>query len=671
MARRAAALLLAAGAIRVALADAELPRFISSAAPLPSAAAVLELDGYASGPVPWAHGADPAFSWVRTRGTQLVVGDGDAATPWYSVGSNLWHGMHLGAASGPGSDRPRLLRDLDALARAGVTHVRVLGASEGPDTEPWRVTPSLQPCPSTYNAAVLDGFDFLLYQLGKRRMRATVVLGNEWPWSGGAAQYVRWAQQNVSTSTACDPAGGPGRVPSFANATWRQHGFESLPYPGPGTASWGDWQHMTGQFYTSEAAQSLWRRHVSFMLGRKNRYTNISVADDPTVMLLELANEPRPKGGAPMWRTDLAPFRAWLDGAAAFVKGLAPNQLVASGQEGDTQRNSLGQSMLLTQNSSNIDVITLHAWPMNFQWLDPSSNESIEYAMSATRAYITASVAQAAELRKPLLLEEFGWPRDAGSIAVTAPTTARDAMYTMVFNAVIASAESAGALAGASFWGYAGTGRPVGYEAVPATAAELCISSSAPKHSNFAGTKADWAACFTDEGARPEACPYWTWWTPAAAASNASFRGQTTLLHDPPHETQGWYSVYHTDASTMVVISAAARRLGQLQSCAAAAVQTARAAERSDGIAALARYGASACVSALGPPPDVGTQTPRARLCAAGVSVAAPSAADEENQDDVHFWTRLPTPAHAPAPAPALDAAEDVRRFAPPVKSRS
>jgi mannan endo-1,4-beta-mannosidase len=62
--------------------------------------------------------------------------------------------MHLGAAGTPGSDRARLSRDLDALARTGVTHVRILGASEGPDTEPWRVTPSLQPCPGVYNAKV-------------------------------------------------------------------------------------------------------------------------------------------------------------------------------------------------------------------------------------------------------------------------------------------------------------------------------------------------------------------------------------------------------------------------------------------------------------------------------------------------------------------------------------
>jgi hypothetical protein len=59
------------------------------------------------------------------------------------------------------------------------------------------------------------------------------------------AQYVRWAQRLNSTTgspPACDPNGGAKRVPNLADAAWRSHGFENLPYPGPGTASWGDWQ---------------------------------------------------------------------------------------------------------------------------------------------------------------------------------------------------------------------------------------------------------------------------------------------------------------------------------------------------------------------------------------------------------------------------------------------
>ena len=84
-----------------------------------------------------------------------------------------------------------------------MTHLRILGSSEGPDNEPWRIIPSLQPCPGVYNADVLDGLDFLLSELRKRNLRATLVLGDEWAWSGGHAQLVTWAEQ-----------GCVGRIPS-------------------------------------------------------------------------------------------------------------------------------------------------------------------------------------------------------------------------------------------------------------------------------------------------------------------------------------------------------------------------------------------------------------------------------------------------------------------------
>jgi hypothetical protein len=306
---------------------------------------------------------------------------------------------------------------------------------------------------------------------------------------------------------------------------------------------------VAGEFYTSPLAQNLWRRHVRFMLTRVNRYTGVPIAKDPTVSILELANEPRPKGGAPVWRADLSPFTSWLANASALLKSLAPSTLVASGAEGDTQRLSLGQAALLSQNGSGIDVVTIHAWPQNFNWLDPSSPASATYALAAARAYLSASVAEAAALGKPALVEEFGWPRDMGSLSPSAPTSGRDAFYTMVFDAVTASAESAGALAGAAFWGYAGSGRPdFGADAVPVTAAEACAGAAAaripgaaavaasPPLRNFAGGAADWSACFFDEGARPEACPYWTWWAPAAAWPNATFRGQSTFVHDPPRK---------------------------------------------------------------------------------------------------------------------------------------
>lgn len=66
-------------------------------------------------------------------------------------------------------------------------------------------------CPGTYNLDVLDGLDFLLAEMGKRGMRATVVMNNEWAWSGGLVQYVMWARGiasgNINTSAPCVPMG--------------------------------------------------------------------------------------------------------------------------------------------------------------------------------------------------------------------------------------------------------------------------------------------------------------------------------------------------------------------------------------------------------------------------------------------------------------------------------
>lgn len=115
---------------------------------------------------------------MRVKGTQLTSKDNDA--PYYYIGTNFWrassfrpstflpvvcvlrssaddqrplmcnfsrrYGMNLGSAGARG-DRRRLLAELDSLQALGLTHVRVLAASEGPDTEPWRIAPALMPCP--------------------------------------------------------------------------------------------------------------------------------------------------------------------------------------------------------------------------------------------------------------------------------------------------------------------------------------------------------------------------------------------------------------------------------------------------------------------------------------------------------------------------------------------
>ena len=103
-------------------------------------------------PRAYGGGNDTSFSFVRVSGSRFT--SDPLGAPYYFLGANYWAGMSLGSA-GAGGDRARLRADLDALKAAGVTQLRVLGAAEGPDSEPWRIAPSLTPCPGVYNAQVV------------------------------------------------------------------------------------------------------------------------------------------------------------------------------------------------------------------------------------------------------------------------------------------------------------------------------------------------------------------------------------------------------------------------------------------------------------------------------------------------------------------------------------
>ena len=584
-------------------------------------------------PRPYGGGRDPAFTFIRASGSRFADASG---APFYFLGANYWAGMSLGAA-----DRERLRADLDALKAAGVTQLRVLGAAEGPDSEPWRIAPSLTPCPGVYNAAVLEGFDFLIAEMGARRMRATVVLGDEWAWTGGHVQYVRWAQAlataNITAdsfspnASACVPTGvdaatGAPRRPDITNASWRELGFQGIPYPGPGGRSWSDYQALAGEFYGLPIAQRLWRDHVAFMVSHVNVFTGLAARDDPTVMSWQLANEPRAADTSlPAAATQ---FLDWLRSSAAFIKQLAPAQMVSSGMgacmcsvawslfalthaslgsaEADTSYWSPAQSLLRSNNATGLDYVTAHLWVQNWGLYAPGFDDSslLNTTVPFARAYVAASVAQAAALNLPVVLEEFGFPRDRGSLAAAAPVTRRDAYFAVVFDALLASAASSGALAGVNFWAYAGRGRPAAAN-VPATATDLCgagaggavtLNFSAPPPATLTGAPPDWAACFADQGGRQNTCGRDTWWAVREAWPPGAYVGQDAFLGDPPHESQGWYSIYDTDP-TMQLVRAYAGQLNATLACAAAAVRSAADVAASPG----AQAGAVACTAAIPP----------------------------------------------------------------------
>src|SRR6187455_554673 len=129
--------------------------------------------------------SNSGIDFVKVKDTQFEL----QGKPYFFVGTNFWYGMNLGS-KGPGGNRQRLIRELDALKKMGVTNLRVVAGSEGPDSEPYRMVPAMQTKPGEYNMEVVDGLDFLLAEMKKRDMRAVMCLADFWNWSGGMGQYI-------------------------------------------------------------------------------------------------------------------------------------------------------------------------------------------------------------------------------------------------------------------------------------------------------------------------------------------------------------------------------------------------------------------------------------------------------------------------------------------------
>lgn len=341
--------------------------------------------------------------------------------PYRFVGANFWYGALLAA---PGGDRERLARELDALAAAGVTNLRVLVGAEGPEGVPSRIGPVLQPAPGRYDDGLLDGLDYLMQQLGARGMKAVLYLNNAWEWSGGYTQYLMWA--------------GAGKAPIPAIDGYRAY----VAY--------------AGQFIPSERARALFADHVRFVVVRTNRYTGLRYCDDPAIFSWQICNEPRPFGDG-----NKEAFAAWIGSTARLIRSLDPNHMISTGSEGFYGCEADAALTEQVHAFDEISYLTLHIWPSNWGWVSAARpSEGFDEALVETEKYIDLHLEIARRLRKPAVIEEFGFPRDSARIERATPTVLRDAYYRCIIGRVAASAAEGDVLAGCNFWGWGGEAQP-------------------------------------------------------------------------------------------------------------------------------------------------------------------------------------------------------------------
>ncbi|MDE6346700.1 MAG: cellulase family glycosylhydrolase [Muribaculaceae bacterium] len=346
--------------------------------------------------------------------------------PYEYIGTNFWYGAIL-ASEGSGGDRARLHRELDLLDSAGVRNLRILVGAEGREGIPSHISPVLQTSPGVYNDTLLRGLDYLLSELEKRDMKAVLYLGNAWEWSGGYAAYLEWA--------------GKGEAPV------------------PSVDGWPRFMEYVSQFVFSDSAKAMYADHVRYIVGRENSVTGRKYSDSPAIMSWQIANEPRAFSEA-----GKKPFAEWIEATASLIKSIDPAHLVSVGSEGSHGCETDLELWTQIHRSDNIDYATMHLWPYNWGWVTECNlADSVDIAVTNAKEYIGNHVRVAKQLGKPLVLEEFGYPRDGFLFAENTPVTGRDRFYDKVFEMVANDS----VICGCNFWAWGGYGSPAHTEWQP------------------------------------------------------------------------------------------------------------------------------------------------------------------------------------------------------------
>jgi mannan endo-1,4-beta-mannosidase len=194
-------------------------------------------------------------------------------------------------------------------------------------------------------------------------------------------------------------------------------------------------------------------------------------------------------------------YRRWIADTAAFIKSKDKKHLLTLGHEGwiGTQDVALFEAV---HADKNVDYLTIHIWPKNWGWFENGKMaEQFDAIDSKTADYIRENLDVAKRLNKPMVIEEFGLPRDGQAFDPFATTRVRDKYFESIFGLVRKIPE----IAGANFWAFGGIARPI-------------------KGQLF--------------------------WKPGDA-----------YMGDPPMEEQGLNSVFTTDRSTWAIIYVASKRI--------------------------------------------------------------------------------------------------------------
>ena len=210
----------------------------------------------------------------------------------------------------------------------------------------------------------LERLDRAIKLAGDRGIRLILTLTNHNPDYGGIPQYQRWL------------------------------GFPKL-----------------NDFYREASASIAYQNWVRAIITRQNMLTNLSYAEDSAILAWEIANEPR----CPSDPLGTEPLTDWLSEMSAFIRSIAPRQLICAGDEGFFDHERAGNNWLFNGSCgvstedilgiADIDFGTFHMYPD--QW---AKNEDPQ---AFGQMWIQNHIDAARRASKPVVLEEYGLPASA------------------------------------------------------------------------------------------------------------------------------------------------------------------------------------------------------------------------------------------------------------------
>ena len=172
-------------------------------------------------------------------------------------------------------------------------------------------------------------------------------------------------------------------------------------------------------------------------------------------MAWQVANEPRV-----FTKENEQAFTNWLNEVVDLIDKLDPNHLISTGSEGKAGANDDLATFERTHKNPKIDYLTMHIWPKNWGWYKIDNEiESTPIAISNANLYMDEHIAVAKKLNKPIVLEEFGYPKEKENLSKSASTKYRDLFYKAIFERLNKSVQNNENFVGLNFWGYGGLGK--------------------------------------------------------------------------------------------------------------------------------------------------------------------------------------------------------------------